>query len=203
MNKLFDVLKKPAKWIFVIGAFAYALWFAIQTAGQIDGGFMSVMTRLVLLIVGTALLVISPVFVLLNKNEIAKLVFIFLMGFWLLNSIQSWFALSEAYANSGEGLPIVTSIFTFIAGLGLVAILVLTILEFALKKPALRNISLIVFLGVIGVSFIAGILNFITAIIYELGWINIVSSLFDFVILPTIICFGYLHFFTSQVEKGE
>ena len=85
-NKVFEILSKPAKWIFVGGAFAYALWFAIRTAMSIDGQFMNVLTNIITLFVGTALCVLPPLFILIKKEELAKLFFVFLLLFFAVLS---------------------------------------------------------------------------------------------------------------------
>ena len=196
MNKLFETLVKPSKWILIIGSFIFALWFAIKAATSIDGEFMSVMANIIILFVGTGLLVAVPILLLFKKDEQAKTVFLILVGYWLLSTIQSWLFYSETFAsNNAPALAIVAGIFTFIAALGLVGILVLIVLEFALKNKSLRFITIIVLLGVIGAAFIAGILLFIYAIQMNAGWVRIVDFAIDFMFLPILICFGYLYFF--------
>ena len=79
MEKFFNALLKPAKWILVIGSLVYATWFAVQTAGSINGTFMSVVSNLLILIVGSALLFSVPVLILLKKEDMAKIAF-FILG---------------------------------------------------------------------------------------------------------------------------
>ena len=73
MEKFFNSLSKPAKWVFVIGGFFYATWFAVTQATAIDGQFVNVITKLIIMVVGSALLVAAPILVLLNKNDAAKM----------------------------------------------------------------------------------------------------------------------------------
>ena len=128
MDKFFNSLSKPAKWIFVIGGFFYATWFAITQAVSIDGQFVSVIVRLVIMAIGTALLVGAPLLILLGKNEAAKMVFLFLIGYWVLNTARNWLSNAEAFTDSRDGLAIASGIFAFLAGLGLATIIVLVIL---------------------------------------------------------------------------
>ena len=201
MEKLLKALGKPAKWVFIIGGFFYTAWFAVKTACSIDGDFMSVVTALIIMMVGTALLVASPLLVLLKKDDPARLVFLFLLGYWVLNTIQSWLFYAETFTDARDGLPITCGVFSFIAGLGVVAILVLTVLEFVLKKPALRFISFLVFLGVIVIGFITGLLLVIYAGTRNAFWPTGVDFLVEYMILPTVICFGYLYFMGSPTQK--
>ena len=98
INKVFEILSKPAKWIFIIGALVYAVWFATRTAMSMDGQFMNVLTNIITLFVGTALIALPPVFLLLKKDELAKLFFVFLLGYWVLNAPSQFFVLAEGFA---------------------------------------------------------------------------------------------------------
>ena len=201
MEKFFQTLSKPAKWVLIIGGFFYAVWFAVMQGAGIDGEFVSVLTRLIIMVVGTVLLAATPVLVLFKKDDAAKMVFLFLIGYWVLNTIQSWFFYAETFTESNDGLAVTAGIFSLIAGLGLVAILVLTILEFFLKKPVLRFISLLVMLGVIVVGFIGGLLLVIYAGKMNAFWPRGAEFLVDYMILPLVICFGYLYFFGAPSKK--
>lgn len=196
MNKLFNALLKPAKLIFVIGAFVFAGWFAVSKAGSMSGSFMSVMTNLILLIVGTALLAAAPIFILIKKENLAKIAFCILVGYWVLSEVQNLFLMAEVYTYSGsDGLEITMGIFAFLFGLALLGVLALVILEFALKKPIFRFINYLVFAGVVLFAFVYGLLAFIHCCNYNLGWVSAVDLFIGNIILPTIIFFGCLFFF--------
>ena len=77
----------------------------------------------------------------------------------------------------------------------------LTILEFALKKTAFRFISFIVLIALIGISFIAGLLYLIEAARLEWGWRIIMVPIFDDMLLPIVVCFGYLYFFGAPKQN--
>ena len=201
MEKFFQTLSKPAKWILIIGGFFYAVWFAMMQAFGIDGQFMSVITRLIIMLVGIALLAATPLLVLLKKDDVAKMVFLFLIGYWVLSTAQSWFFYAETFTDSNNGLAITCGIFSFLAGLGLVAILVLTVLEYVLKMPFLRFVSFLVMLGVIVIGFVAGLLLAIYAGTNKAFWPTGMNFLVDFLILPVVICMGYLYFFGVPTRK--
>lgn len=201
MENLLKALSKPAKWIFVIGGFFYAAWFAIVTATGFGNSFISVIASLIIMTIGTALLVAAPLLVLLKKDNAAKMVFLFLLGYWVLTTIQNWLGTSAGLVESNDGLAIVAGIFSFVAGLGIVAVLVLTVLEIILKKPALRFVSFLVFLGVIVVSFFAGLFLVILSGTNNAFWPNGVQFLIQFMILPIIICFGYIYFMGLPNQK--
>lgn len=195
MKKLFEVLSKPAKMILIIGSFVYAAWFATSKAGSMGGNFMSVMTNLILMVVGTALLAATPVFLLIKKEELAKIIFFILAGYWLLSTFQTLFAIAASYAGYGsDGLEITIGIFAFITGLALVGILVLIVLEFFLKKPIFRFISTLVFAGAILFGFVFGLLFFIYYCKWDLGWVGAVNTFIGYMLLPALLFFGLLYF---------
>ena len=202
MEKFFNTLSKPAKWVLIIGGFIYALWYAICRGASMDGNFMSVLVNIILLFVGTALLVAVPILVLLKKNEMAKTVFLILVGYWLLSSIQSYYGWAEAFCdNTDDAVAIIGGIFFFIAASCLLAVLVLIVLEFALKKPKLRFFAFLVILVLIGFAFLAGLFYFIEAIRYQWGWLRITDPWMEFVLLPIVVCFGYLFFSGAPKQK--
>ena len=190
INKVFEILSKPAKLIFIIGAFVYAAWFATMTAMGIDGQFMNVLTNIITLFVGTALICLPPLFLLLKKEELAKLFFVFLLGYWILTTPQEFFFLSETFASAREFYPVFVSIFLLIIGLGLVGILVLVILEMVLNLKFLRFITLIIAFAVMATCLVTAILFMILCGINNAPWnMYIQYAVIDMIILPfTVGC---------------
>ena len=191
INKVFEILSKPAKWIFVGGAFAYALWFAIRTAMSIDGQFMNVLTNIITLFVGTALCCLPPVFILIKKEELAKLFFVFLLGYWVLTAPSQYFFLAETFADAREFFPVFVSIFLLLTGVGVVGILVLVILEIILRIKFLRLLSLFIGIIVVALSFTTAILFMIEAGIMGADWsIFVEYGLITMILLPFVIGCG-------------
>ena len=199
MNKIFELLAKPAKLVFIIGGFVYALWFAIQTGLSIDDNFISVLTNIVTLFVGTALICLPPLFLLLKKEELAKLFFVFLLGYWALSSPSEYFSLADTLVEANEFFPVFVSVFLMIVGLGLVTILVLVILEVIFNLKFLRPIVNLIALIVVGVSFITAILFIVECAIIGAGWLYYVRyALMDMIVLPIVVGFGCLYFFNAK-----
>ena len=112
MNNFFKALSKPAKWILVIGSLVYATWFAVQTAGSIQGTFMSVASNLIILVVGSVLLFSVPILILVKKVDMAKIAFLILAGYWLISTTRSMFNYAETYCVEGApGAAIAGGIF--------------------------------------------------------------------------------------------
>ncbi len=201
MNKFFEVLTKPAKWVLIIGGFIYAVWYAIGRGANMDGQFMSVLVNLILLVVGTALLAATPVLVILKKNDMAKIVFLILVGYWLLSSIQSYYGFADAFCSSNDGVSITAGVFFFLAASCLLAVLVFIVLEFALKKQGMRFFAFIVMLALIVLAFLAGLFYFIQAVRVEAGWYQYINPWVEYMLLPVVVCFGYL-FFSGAPKKA-
>lgn len=194
INKVFNILSKPAKWIFVIGGLSYALWFAIRTAMSIDGQFMNVLTNIITLFVGTALCCLPPVFILIKKEELAKLFFVFLLGYWVLTAPSQYFFLAEGFADAGEFFPVFVSIFLLLTGVGVVGILVLSILEIILRIKFLRLLSLFIGIIVVALSFTTAILFMIEAGIMGADWsIFVEYGLITMILLPFVVGCGCLY----------
>ena len=203
INKVFEILSKPAKWIFIIGALVYAVWFATRTAMSMDGQFMNVLTNIITLFVGTALIALPPVFLLLKKDELAKLFFVFLLGYWVLNAPSQFFVLAEGFADAGEFFPVFVSIFLLMVGVGLVAILVLVILEIILKLQLFRLLSLFIGIVVVLLSFTTAILFMIEAGIMGADWsIYVEYGIVTMILLPIVVGCGCICLLGID-KKGE
>lgn len=196
MNKLFETLAKPAKLVLIIGGFVYAAWFAARTAMGIDGNFMSVLTSIIILFVGTGLICLPPVLLLVKKEELAKLFFVFLIGFWVLNTPTEYFFLADTFAEANEFYPVFVSIFLLGIGLALLGVLVLLVLEMLLGMKFLRPIINLVALIFVLACFLTAILFVILCAIRQAGWTFYVEyALMDMIVLPVTVGFGCLYFF--------
>lgn len=204
MENLFKALSKPAKFVLIIGGLIYAVWFAIQTAMGIQSNFMSVLTGIITLIVGVGLLAIPPVMLLIKKDDIAKLFFVFLIGYWVLTTPQEYFFLADTFSEANEFFPVFVSIFLLIIGIAVLSILVLLVLEILFGMKFLRPIiNLVAFISVCACIFTA-ILFIIEAAIMGAGWTFFVQYAFmDMILLPTVVGFGCLYFFGAQGKKAE
>ena len=202
MNKIFETLSKPAKFVLIIGGLVYAVWFAVQTAMGFDNNFMNVLTGIVKLIVGVGLLSIPPVMLLLKKEELAKVFFVFLLGYWVLTTPQEYFFLADTFSEAGEFFPVFVSIFLLIIGLAVLGILVLLVLEILLGMKFLRPIINLVAFITVCACILTAILFIIEAAIMGAGWVFFVEYAFmDMILLPTVVGFGCLYFFGAKASK--
>lgn len=204
MDKIFNSLRKPADLVFIIGAFLYAVWFAIETIFSIDGQVLNILGNIVVLIVGALLIALPPIMLLMRKDNLAKLFFVFLLGYWVIFSARNYLFFAETFGDSREVFPIITGIFLFIVGLLIVGILAMVILDIILGLPALRPIIDLLALIFVGASFIAAILFMIYAGIQGAGWTYFVKyALMEMIVLPVTVGFGCLYFFRAKEGKND
>lgn len=204
MEKFFNILLKPAKWILIIGSLVYSTWFAVQTAGSINGTFMSVVCNIIVLVVGSALLFSVPLLVLFKKEDMAKIAFFILAGYWLISTTRSMFGYAQTYCIEGApGAAIAGGIFAFLTGLCLVGVLALIIVEFVAKKAGLRLFAFFAFFGVILFALLTGILLFASLVEASdyIGWAYVANLLVEYLLVPTVVCFGVLYFMGAPSSK--
>lgn len=203
MSKIFQTLSKPAKWVLIIGGLVYAVWFAVQTAMGMGGAFMSVLTGIFTLIIGVGLIALPPVLLLLKKEELAKLFFVFLLGYWVLTTPREYFFLADTFAEADQFYPVFVSIFLLIIGLGLLAILVLIVLEMLLGMKFLRPIINLIAFFTVCACILTGILFIILCAINNATWNMYVEYAFmGMMLLPAVVGFGCLYFFGASEKKA-
>lgn len=203
MSKIFQTLSKPAKWVLIIGGLVYAVWFAVQTAMGMGGTFMSVLTGIFTLIIGVGLIALPPVLLIFKKEELAKLFFVFLLGYWVLTTPREYFFLADTFAEADQFYPVFVSIFLLIIGLGLLAILVLIVLEMLLGMKFLRPIINLIAFFTVCACILTGILFIILCAINNATWNMYVEYAFmDMMLLPAVVGFGCLYFFGASEKKA-
>lgn len=193
MKKFFEALVKPSKLILAICAIVYAAVFMIATFGDIDEGFLPIMSTLIILIVTVAATGGLAALLFLNKEKEARMLFITLAIYYLLAFTQDY--LSDVAKFDGmPGLVVARMVFSFFVGLALTAVIVLMVLHIALHKEMLGAIAVLVFICAFGLLFIRGILLFAEAIKYEYEWPIYFRIIADLA-APAGVFFGYLYFF--------
>ena len=141
---------------------------------------------------------------LIKKEELAKLFFVFLLGYWVLTAPSQYFFLAETFADAGEFFPVFVSIFLLLTGIGLVGILVLVILEIILRLKIFRLLSLFIGIIVVVLSFTTAILFMIEAGIMGAGWPMFVEYGFVWMILlPVVVGCGCIYLLGVNEKKGE
>ena len=192
MKKIFDILLKPARLILIICAFAYAGLYSLVTFGNFGGGFLDVLASLIVYLLTVAAVVAIPVLLLLKKEEAAKIVFILVAGFWLISENRTLLGFASI-TESNDGLVVTTGVFAFLAGLALVGVLVLLVLNFVLKKELFRFLAVLTLAGAYLFILIFVVLEIVLYAKYDAGWTTFVGLFLD-LIAPVGVLFGYLYF---------
>ena len=196
VNKILDLLSKPARWVLLIGSLVYLALFAVATAGQIGGRFLSVVSNLIILIAGIGVLAVVPLFMFLKKENISKIVFTILGGYWLISSILGELGTAAAWDMDGApGIVITASVFSFILGLCLLGVLVLLVLNFVLKNDFYRLLAVFVMAAVVLFSLVTGILWMVAYGQMNFGWTSYVNAVADYIVVPVVVLFGYFYFY--------
>ena len=150
-----------------------------------------------------------PVFLLLKKDNIAKIVFTVLAGYWLISTILSSIGAGDNFEPNGDALFNTASIFTFILGLSLLAAVVLFILSIVLKKSLLRLIAFIVVLAVVLLAELCGIFwlamygKYAAEYDYVVPFQQVVDIIGDYFILPPLVCIGAIEFYLSASNNNK
>lgn len=204
INKIFSIMAIPAKFIFIIGGFTYALWFAIRTGMGIGNQWMNVIVVLLTAVIGLALICVPPVFILIKKDEIAKVVFMLLLGYWIFNAFNEYVFFAETFSEAGEFYPILVSVFLLLTGLMLICVLVLAILSMFFKIKIFSLILLGMGILFVAMSFLVAILFCIQAGIMGATWIYYVEYAFiDMILLPVVVGCGIIYFFGISGSEAK
>ena len=195
MKKILELLVKPSRLILLIASIVYVSLYAISGFGSLGGEFMPLISRLIIMLVTIAAVVSIPVLLILKKDNIAKIVFALVGGFWLVDAARSYVSDGQAVINGADGLYITAGIFGFLAGLCLTAVLILLVFSFVLKKEALRFVSILVFIIGYVFIFITSIFQMIIEGQVNAGWTLYFISI-NMMVAPIAVLFGYLYFFS-------
>ena len=205
LNKIISILKVPSKLILIIGSFVYALLFAVVSFANAGGGFFPTITAIIIATTGSIALIVVPIFLLLKKENVSKIAFTILAGYWIISSLLS--NISNGYYidtadNTVEGLFVTASVFSFIFGIVLLAAIILFVLSIALKKDILKVISFFICLGVVLFAMLVGIFWFIYYgnVQAEYGanfvrWDNYFDIVMRYYIAPILVLEGAVYFY--------
>lgn len=200
MDKLFELFKKVARLLTIIGLFVACGFVFLSYVAGIGGGFFPVIVSIILMIVIMALYALPAVLLLLKKEEEAKFAFGILVAWWFLENMLSYTASGTGIFSGNQGMNIVVDIFELILGLTLIGVFVLFIMTklFKLKFMFLARLILLCSLGLFVVVFI---FNFIDCIVDEDGWLSYFNTLVFDCVVPVGMIAGLFYFFDEGSDK--
>jgi len=196
-NKIIGAVKPISKMLLIIGSFVFLAIFGLTHVVTINGDFFSVMAGLIITTVGIIALAVTPVFLILKKDNIAKIAFTILGGYWVISTLLSEISSGYNFDVNNPGIFNAASIFSFILGIVLLAIVVLIVLSIALKKDIFKVIAMFGVLSFIFLALVAGILWICC---YASNpdfyvWTDYVGIIGNYFVLPTVVTFGVLYFY--------
>lgn len=190
--------------ILFVGSIVVFALTALSGFGNIGGDFFPVFIGIIVLVAKLAATAAVPTLLILKKDEIAKIVFVILSGYWLISSAEGQLSYASA-VGYGTALYDCAAVFSVLFGLCLLAIIVLIVLGFALKGKDFKVVDLLLLCGAIVLGLVALIL---WCVIYgknQYPWTSFVSSINYFVVIPVTVAGGLLYYFVgiNKVVKVE
>ena len=200
MEKFFNSISKPARIVFIILGFVCTALYAIITGVSFGGTFFSVVSSIVLFVVGTALLVGAPLLSLFGRKDAAKVVFLLLLGYWLIFQTRTMFgAASNGF--SKEVIPNIIIVVAFSIALGLTGLLIFAALDFFFKRSGLRFLAVLLFFAAVAGLCILYVFHLIGDIQAKSTWSAYIYDLLYDLAAPIALFFGYLYFFGAPSKK--
>ena len=125
--------------ILFVGSIVVFALTALSGFGNIGGDFFPVFIGIIVLVAKLAATAAIPTLLILKKDDIAKIVFVILSGYWLISSAEGQLSYAST-VGYGTALYDCASVFSVLFGLCLLAVIVLIVLGFALKDKTLRRL---------------------------------------------------------------
>ena len=200
MDKFFKKLVGPAKWILIIGGFVFAALWSLSNV-SFNGDFLPVLSSSIIALVGLFVLCVVPFMLIVKKDEIAKMVFLVLVGYWLISGILANFGHAGFASEGSPWYAVVYGVLGFIYGSLMLAILVFIVLSLITKKPLFRQLVGLGLLALIATGILVYIFGVITAAKADWGWDVHLYLIADYIVSPILVLCGSLVFlFKSKAE---
>lgn len=186
--------------VYIIGAFLFAGLFALAAIGRgaAAGQFMPVLGGIIIMSVGALAVASVPILMLLNKEDIAKIIFSVLAGYWVISTGRGYIEYCQMAVEGATGLQVTVGIFGFLTGLTMLAMVAFLVLYLALgKKEIYLRIGFFLLLGTVVMAFITGILYLVLLGQVKADWSNFVAGINDSFIAPILVATGFVYFYIT------
>ena len=193
IDRMSSKLQTPLKFILLIGSLVYFTLILICSFGGMGDNFFSVVANTIISVLTLGALASIPLFLLLKKERIARIIFTLLSGYWLISRSRDLLSMAFNFDAKGDGLFNTISIFGFFYGLALASCFVLIILGYILKKDVFKTIVWFILAGAIVFAYVLGILMLIMYSNFDAGWTTYVNLIALYFIHPILIPVGCLY----------
>lgn len=200
MTKLFNLFKNISRLVVIIGLLVMAGVYLVLGVTGFGDRFFSFMSDGFYLLFRVCLYALPAVLLLLKKDDVAKFFLFVLLAYviinWIGGYVDSGYMINDYY----PAMTVVYGVFRFLHGLLLLTCAVFFVLckAFNLKLYKLLNILVLASLGFFVVVFLV---TFITYIVNDYGWVSVVSSIFDVLVLPFVVFCALLPYQNAKVEE--
>lgn len=202
INNIIQTLKKPSRLILLVGSILVFAFTALTQFGSFDDEFFPVFIGIIVLVATLCATAAVPVLLILKKDDAAKIVFSILAAYWVISTARGDLSFAVVVADPYPSLYIAARLFAVFFGLCLLAVIVLLVLHFALKRD-FKLIALYVGAGALLFGFIAMILWCVVYGKQEADWTSFISEINRHLVVPVTILGGTLYYFIDEapIEK--
>ena len=203
MSYFFKQLKRNAEVLFITLLLVAALFALLSYVGTFPSGFMPVIGHLFLMFFEIGLLIAVPVLLLLRKRDLAKMIYMFLASFWMIDTIYIFLGDSFLMAKGFHGLQIAGSVFEFVIAIALLTAAVFFILGKKKQDVKKNNITALILLGAYAAFFIVFALTVAFLAVFKQPWTNYIEGISENLFLPAAMFLGLFVFGFLTVSFPE
>ena len=204
MQEIFHEIKKKSELVTIILFYLAAALCLVVYIGNFRGGFLPVMGNLITMILRVAILLVVPVLLSMRKAPAAKVAFLGVSAYWLLNTVFDMLGDAGAVSTGVGSVFAAMGAFAFLIA---VALIVTTVFAVLFKwKDSLQ--WKVLALGVFCLSLLFFIVFFSlwTALYADWGfadWSDYMGFVYTFLIVPVAMLFGAINFWFDGSEIDE
>ena len=202
LDRIIQIFKKPSRFILFVGSIVVFALTMLSGFGNIGGDFFPVFIGIIVLLATLCATATVPVLLILKKDDIAKIVFVVLAGYWLISSARGQLG-NVAWVGEGTALTDAAGVFSVLYGLCLLAIIVLIVLHLVLKNDFLKKVVLCVLAGAIVLGLVAMILWCVIYGKYNSHWTVFIDEICSFVAIPVTVFGGCVYYFIDEAKAAQ
>jgi len=199
MNKIIEVMRKPARLVAVIALSVAAGCILLSFVGSFPNEFMPVMGHLFSGLLRLGVVGILLYCLLARDDKLLGYVLPLVLAWWLISSTFNLFGDAYGAVKKQEGLVVAIAIFEFVVALATLASIVLLVLSKAMGKEGLRKIAFLILYCSLAVQLLVMILWLALDGQYDAPWGQYFSEFASFA-LPAGLLFAA---FPRAFGEGE
>lgn len=202
MDNLVRGVASKAKLIGMILLFAATAFVLVLDAAGIGGGFMPVIGSLILLVVDLAMVGIIPLLIALKKHDLVKYAFAPVFGYWIISTLFNRIGRADWITSGTNGIVITASLFDFIAGCALLAVIVMAVLFFITKKSKMLQIGFCILTGALVFFFLAWVMWIAAYAKFDADWTSYFGAFYNYLFFPFGLAFVALDLLMGSGTVG-